>query len=207
MPLGLSTSNFLNNQANLSPSVANRLLELLQKERLASQAIIAGTDQTGAHIYIVDDPGEATSYEMEGWAAIGYGERHADLQFISEKFHPGWPFDAAFLLTYLAKKKADITPGVGGSTDLFWIAPTEGYRLLRSDEPIFKLVQELHRQIVENERSLGDAAKEEIREYVDGEISKQQATSGQQQIEAADQAGSRDTAEVSRGSEESQPEA
>jgi hypothetical protein len=144
-PLGLSTSTFLNNQTNLAPALAQKLMEQLSSEDLDSAAIVTGVDQLGAHIFVVDDPGEAVCYDLDGWAAIGSGWRHADLQFISDKYNTNCPFDEAFLLVYLAKKKADITPGVGTSTDLFWIVDgPNGYVLFLPEAEIVQLVQRLH---------------------------------------------------------------
>ncbi len=184
IPLGLSAWTFLNNQTNLAPETARKLMEQLAEEDLDSAAIITGVDQFGAHIYGVDDPGEATCYDLDGWAAIGSGWRHADLQFISDKYHRDWPFDEAFLLAYLAKKKADITPGVGTSTDLFWIVPGPGgYVLLPPEAEIVTLVRGLHDEIEKKATELGNTARKKIREYVQSELEKQRPSVGQEQLE------------------------
>jgi 20S proteasome alpha/beta subunit len=182
-PLGLSMWTFLSNQTNLSPDASSRLADLLESERLNSSAIIAGADQFGAHIYVVRDPGEARCHDLDGWAVIGSGHRHADLQFIVEKYHPRWELVDAFLMTYLAKKKADITPGVGAATDLFWITPGDQYSLLEPDAPIVVQVRKLHESIEKQAKSQVERAKGKIREWAKHTISEENKPKGQQQIE------------------------
>jgi len=207
-PLGLSIWTFLGNQTNLSLDVSSRLVDILEKECLESSAIIAGSDQFGPHIYVVTDPGEARCCDLDGWAAIGSGSRHADLQFIEEKYHRAWEFENAFLTTYLAKKKADITPGVGPTTDLFWITPGDQCRVLRPDEPIVVQVRNLHKRIEANAKRAVKKARGSIRDWVKNEISKNKPQ-GQQQIETETAGGTEaigdDTQGISGGSAEGQP--
>jgi len=207
-PVGLSIWTFLSNQTSLSPDASSRLARLLENECLESSAIIAGADQFGVHIYVVSDPGEAQCCDLDGWAAIGSGCRHADLQFIVAKYHPRWEFEDAFLMTYLAKKKADITPGVGATTDQFWITPGDQYRLLEPDAPIVVQVQKLHERIEENAKREVEEARGSIREWVRNEISGNKPQ-GQQQIETETaggaEAASDDTQGISGGSTEGQP--
>jgi 20S proteasome alpha/beta subunit len=206
-PLGLSIWSFLNSQINLNPTASSRLAGLLEDERLNSSAIITGADQFGAHVYVVADPGEATCYDLGGWAAIGSGRRHANLQFIEARYHPRVKFEDAFLMTYLAKKKADITPGVGASTDLFWITPGDQYRLLEQDAPIVVQVRDLHKSIEARTQELIESAKGQIREFVKNAISEETEPKGQQQIEARDAAASAtvNPPTVSGGTEEGEP--
>ena len=84
-------------------------------------------------------------------------------------------FPESFLLTYLAKKKADITPGVGLSTDMFWIGQ-EGYLLLTPSDPIVGSVDKLYKKSVAAEDSLKNRSLDQIREFVRKTIVEQTRT-------------------------------
>lgn len=184
-PLGLTIWNFLNADTKLQPEVMETLRKQVtgEESNLWCAAIITGKDQFGAHVYVVQDPGDETCYDFEGWAAIGSGTDHADMQFIHEGYDPSWSFDEAFLLTYLAKKRADIARGVGKTTDMFWIDGS-GFRRLGQSNEIVKLVKKLHRDLETAERQRSRGAKDSIRRYVLNEIKKQPPRQ-QQAIEAA----------------------
>ncbi len=180
-PQGLSIYTFLNSQTNLTSATANRLQELMEDARLNSRAIVAGLDGAVASIYVIADPGEAALLNMVGWAAIGNGSRHADAQFIAEKYSPTWGFEDAILLTYLAKKRADVTPGVGPHTDVFWISTTEGYVRLPDDLPIVQQLAKLHSDLMDNDKHERAKSKEKMREFVRQGLEKQQQAQGGQQ--------------------------
>ena len=185
-PIGLTSWNFMNNQTNLTPSVVKDLTEKMEREDLDCSAIIAGVDQTGPHIYVVDDPGNAECYDLDGWAAIGIGNRHADQEFIRDKYERSRPFDESFLLTFLAKKKADITPGVGPTTDMFWIGsgPANTYTLLDQGDDIVRLVHQLHADIEAKEKEMANDAKNKIKGWF-AKLRKQQAPAKQEQVSPA----------------------
>lgn len=201
-PLGLTTWSFLNNQTNLTAAALHTLMEHLAEEDLGSEAIIAGVDQSGPHIYVVEDPGEATCYDMDGWAAIGSGFRHADQQFIRDKYHRKWAMDEAFLLTYLAKKRADITPGVGPQTDMFFIGPgpDNRYTLLGADAQVVQLVRQLHADLEEQERELADNARAKIRDFFTGLAKQAEQPANQEQVDGAARSARTDDAQEVRGS-------
>ena len=201
-PLGLTTWSSLNNQTNLTAAALHTLMEQLAEEDLRSEAIIAGVDQSGPHIYVVEDPGEAVCYDMDGWAAIGSGFRHADQQFIRSKYDRNWPMDATLLLTYLAKKKADITTGVGPQTDLFFIGSgaQNKYTLLESDSELVNLVQQLHADLEEQERELADNAKTKIRDFFNDLVKQAGQPAKQEQVDGATGSARTNDAKEVRGS-------
>ena len=169
-PLGLNQWNFLNQNNNLPPAVLQRLVGDMATE-LGCEAIIAGVDAGGAHVFVVDDNG-IVNHDMQGWAAIGSGWRHANAQLIASKYDRFVPFDQAILQAYLAKKKADVTPGVGSFTDLFWVA-NEGYMLLNQDNNLVKFVKDLHQKMDASERRVTEKAKTQIANFVGGLVEPQ----------------------------------
>ncbi len=66
--------------------------------------------------------GEIACYDSVGFAAIGYGRRHAESQFMFARYTSAARPTDAILLTYVAKKRAEVAPGVGMATDMFIIA-------------------------------------------------------------------------------------
>ena len=94
--------------------------------QLPSMSVIfAGVDERGTHIYVVED-NELRCNDGVGFAAIGSGARHAETQLSLAGHAWNSPNYHALLLTYMAKKRAELAPGVGKLTDLFVIGPGLG---------------------------------------------------------------------------------
>jgi hypothetical protein len=176
-PLGLTYQTF--STVVLPPAVTDIAASRLANEKLGCRAIIAGVDQLGAQLYVVQDPGTVKNYTLDGWASIGIGSRHADLQFIAENHNRDKPFEDSLLLTYLAKKKADITPGVGVSTDVFWITATEGYRLLAQTDPTVVELERAHKSIEKSQQRIRSGARVKVQDYIKKVVSKQQEIQAQ----------------------------
>ena len=105
----------------------------IRSERANVSTIICGTesDKTG-HIYSVDEFGRHSYKNSIGFAAIGDGAWHAQSQFMFAQYDPLWTFTRALLLTYIAKRRAEVTPGVGTQSDLFFITP-QGFTFIPMD--------------------------------------------------------------------------
>jgi len=127
-PLGLSLDSFLDAQADMNQGVVNDAMERLRSHHLGVEAIIAGMDSTGAHIYTVggfNEYGEEKCYETchdaIGFCAVGIGGRHFESQYMVFQYNRIWALANAVLLMYMAKKKAEVAPGVGAATDMHYI--------------------------------------------------------------------------------------
>lgn len=114
-PLGLDIDNFL------SSSMASSLAFDMTNFKLEIETIITGSDNTGYHIFIVHEPGTVRCADSIGFAAIGMGQRHAESTFMFQRYSRQWLFQRALLLTYAAKKRAEVAPGIGVTTDFFYI--------------------------------------------------------------------------------------
>jgi hypothetical protein len=119
-PFGLTIRSFLKLQRELDPEFVNDISIRLGRSRALIQTIIAGTDSTGAHIYTVNSDGESYCHNATGFVAIGDGEWHAQSQFMFAGYISDWSFPRSILLTYGAKKRAEVAPGVGQATDMFY---------------------------------------------------------------------------------------
>ncbi len=125
-PLGLNNRSFLKSSLTMSPSVVKQLTEeIVNFEMPETETIFAGVDQTGAHIYVATGP-NISCHDLAGFAAIGGGSWHANSQFMfgaHSRFSAG---PESLFLTYYAKKRAQIAPGVGEKTDMWTMGPSLG---------------------------------------------------------------------------------
>jgi len=119
-PLGLNLESFVQTTKNFSQETIDNLIYKLEHNRVGAEAIIAGIDpDKTAHIYTVKDPGKIDCQNAVGFAAIGAGEWHAQSLFMFNKYSRLRSFSEALFLTYAAKKRAEVAPGVGDETDMF----------------------------------------------------------------------------------------
>jgi len=140
-----------------------KIKDELQKYNIDAEAIIAGIDQTGAHIYKIQYPGVVTSCDTECFAAIGIGEPHVNSQFMVARFGKNWPFEDSLLLAYTAKKRAQSNAGVGDATDLFFIGPVRGEIVIpKHMDAIKKTFGGMERGILRSEKS----ARKKLFDYV-----------------------------------------
>jgi 20S proteasome alpha/beta subunit len=158
-PLGLDQESFIARQNELSPSVINQLTYDLQAARLEIETIITGTDSTGCHIFVIDDPGAVRCSDSIAFAAIGMGQRHAESTFMFQRYARHWSYPRALLLTYAAKKRAEIAPGIGASTDFFFIG-ANGFQTIRAE--IFKEVSDTYEEMASSVGSAMEKAGQRV---------------------------------------------
>jgi hypothetical protein len=174
-PLNLNGQSFLANQGTMSGELVERLArELLNFEMPNVSTIFAGVDPTGCHIYTVHN-NEANCEDSVGFAAIGIGSRHASSQFMFARHAWNAPFPETLMLTYYAKRKAEVAPGVGLGTDMIMVGPILGSLIPIGDHVIKKLDEEYAR-IIRSETSAFTRAKGKMRTYVEELTKKAQAT-------------------------------
>lgn len=126
IPLGLTTETFVTRQRELSPSLVKDLsAEMINFTMPTIETIIAGVDNSGAHLWSALD-GEVWCQDQVGFAAVGVGQNHANSQLMMAKFTKWMEHADGAFLTFLAKKRSEIAPGVGTETDMFMIGPDPG---------------------------------------------------------------------------------
>jgi 20S proteasome alpha/beta subunit len=84
---------------------------------LPLEVLIAGTDESGPHIYGIRNPGLIDCYNSIGFHAIGTGAMHALISLI-ETYTPEASEMETMYHVFRAKKVAEVAPGVGEETDL-----------------------------------------------------------------------------------------
>jgi len=90
-----------------------------------TEAIVAAADDLNAHLYLVDS-------DDVGFVAIEIGAWHAKSLLMQARYYSGNSFATALSLAYWAKKRAEVAPGVGKSTDMFFVNKI-GWSLLAPD--------------------------------------------------------------------------
>jgi 20S proteasome alpha/beta subunit len=162
-PLGFTMRTFFEKQAHLSPEFVDDILRQIRSERADVHTIVCGTDGKGAHIYTIDDFGRLSYSNSVGFSAVGVGAWHAQSQLMFAKYDPAWSFTHALLVTYIAKRRAEVTPGVGVDTDLFFIAPSGGFCFFQPD--MVAGLEDIYREITEEQNSALGKARSRIDKF------------------------------------------
>jgi len=152
-PVGLDRQTFVSRQQELNADVLARLTNDLLNYRFTDplEAIILGIDMDGPqgavpglrypHLYVAYDS-DVKCEDATGFAAIGIGRSHAQSQFMFAGYERRWKFPKALLLAHSAKKRAEVSPGVGKATDMFSIGP--------GDSPFFAIAEHVIEELGKN---------------------------------------------------------
>lgn len=144
--------------------VAFDLTQKLLDFSLDVEALIVGVEGHGAHIFHMDSSGFVTRHDDVGFASIGIGAPHSNSVFMAASYGNQTLYYPTFALTYAAKRRAEIAPGVGKLTDMtvitsdgVFLVEQERIELLRiAYEDLMTRQQEMARTVV-NEWSKQDA--------------------------------------------------
>ncbi len=132
-PLGMNLQDFLELQGRLAEPLVLRLTRNIEAEELELELLVAGVDPSGAHLYLVRDPGTEYCFDAIGFCAIGTGEHHAELAFIRSGYSPRVGLRRAVFLAYQAKRDAEMAPGVGARFTDMAIIDEDGIHPLHQD--------------------------------------------------------------------------
>lgn len=121
-PLGMTTTDFLERQGQMAPSLVTDLFNQMQAFRgPPTEAIIVGSSGQRSDIYLIDQSGALSCQSDVGFAAIGIGAWHAKPTIMRAGYGKHIPYATALSISYAAKKSALVAPGVGSTTDMFLI--------------------------------------------------------------------------------------
>lgn len=165
----------------------------MRKSALEALITIAGLDHTGAHIYVVADPGVAISFDTESFAVTGLGAELARPQLMLARYHRRWsPVDAAFLI-YSAKRRAETVSSVGTQTDMFMVVSGQNPPIYQYQANDMKVMSKIfNRQLLREQKNSKQASKEFVK-YLTGAQKPQQSTSTADQQPSAQQPSSEPT--------------
>ncbi len=178
-PLGLDVDTFLRRQREMSPDLVRHLESDLHRHRLEIETIVMGVDTAGAHIYVVHDPGQPARFNSIGFAAVGIGAAHAQSQFMFAGYTRFWPFERALFLTYTAKKRAEVAPGVGNATDVFIVGP-HANPMVQVPQQMVDELQKIHDAAKAKERAAGEEAHQTIEKFIRDALAQEAAKQMQQ---------------------------
>jgi 20S proteasome alpha/beta subunit len=163
-PLNLSRETFNTTQRLMDPGLVEKLaMKLVDYEVPYTGTLIAGNDCEGTHIYRVED-GELSSLSTVGFGAIGKGSRHAESQFMLARHSWDAALADTLLLTYVAKRRAQIAPGVGEATDLCAVIGLGGYTDIRRE--IIDALEREYTTIVKSEAAAMSKARSNITQFL-----------------------------------------
>lgn len=164
-PLGLNKDSLIARQHEMSPDfLANLTKQMLSFNLPFVAAIVTGIDDEGTHIYVLNAD-QISCMDTIGFASIGSGSRHAESQFMLARHSFNSPLPETLLLTYSAKKRSEISPGVGKETDMFMIGPGLGSHTILKSEVMKKLDDE-YQKVTKGENKILQNAKKEVTRYI-----------------------------------------
>jgi hypothetical protein len=186
---GFDYDKFTNQNRDLAPSTIGSLVDDLrtfQAEYPGVWTLFAGLDPTGSHIYSALGS-SIYCHDASGFAAIGTGARHASSQFMLARHSLKKPLAETLRLTYFAKKRSEVAPGVGSLTDMCLIGPALGsFQGFDQEQQIAEL-QSLYKESLADERRLLKRAQKGINAFVE----KLKQPPGGQVVDAAATSGAR----------------
>jgi hypothetical protein len=133
-PHGLSLESFHGMHRGLNEQVVMLLENQLSQYNLGVELLLAGVDESGAHIYTNGNPGGGnTNHDPIGWAAIGIGAPHV-LSTMAGYVHSATAdYKQTLFRVYSAKRGAEVAPGVGRETEMAVIS-NDGLKRLSNDD-------------------------------------------------------------------------
>lgn len=98
--------------------VFQQIMMMAQQFNLGVEFLVAGVDDSGAHVAHVGNPGVISQLQKLGHAAIGSGGIHALTRLSLAAQHRKRGLSETLADVYTAKRAAEVAPGVGDATDL-----------------------------------------------------------------------------------------
>jgi hypothetical protein len=193
IPRGLDANTFISRQSEMRSEFILETTRQIHRceadfrDMYGVETIITGIDNSGSHIYAIlksSSGDHVTCCDSIGFAAVGIGGRHAESQFMMAGHNPPSNRDETLLLTYMAKKRSEVAPGVGRGTDMFTIGPMLGSVSMLENIPDFdmKRINSIYKKMEQEQAKRFKAAKKKTKEYIaEMFASREQAKQQQQQ--------------------------
>jgi hypothetical protein len=171
----LTLDSFISKQKEMDSDfinmITNRIsrfeIDDMRDERI--ETIITGIDDSGPHIFVVAN-GEISSHDRLGFASIGIGSGHANLHFMLSAYSPRTLETKALLTIHQAKKKSEVSPGVGKDTDMCVIGPLKGTFMMLvpipPDKDIVKDLDKFYNTYKKGIKKLDEKAEKNITDYL-----------------------------------------
>lgn len=132
------------------------------------EAIVMGLDQSGAHLYAIDNRG-TTCQDWVGFTSIGAGYWHANSQLMFAGHVKTRQLAETTMLVYTAKRRAEVAPGVGEETDMVVIGPALGEQG-PVGVPLLDLLSSTYNQVQLQAEKVRLNANQKIDEYLQNSV-------------------------------------
>jgi hypothetical protein len=131
---GVSLPDYLKNQQPMFTTLALKM----ESYDLSVQLLVAGVDNSGAHLFQVSNPGLCQNMDKLGYATIGSGQIHALVWLQLARQTRQTDVLTTLLDVYSAKRVSEVAPGVGTETDIAIIDEKETWwkRARKRDPPL-----------------------------------------------------------------------
>jgi hypothetical protein len=134
----------------------------LEESALELEVIVMGLDDTGAHIFTIEDPGIAVCHDDLSFCAVGIGAFHAASSYMFGRYTKISNFADCAYLTYTAKRRAEVAPGVGKQTIMIYVTPDKGAQTI--EDPHVHLLKSHYDEAVAEIQKIHYMAHETVRE-------------------------------------------
>jgi hypothetical protein len=95
-----------------------QILGLVSQHNLQTDLLVAGMDDSGAHVFAITHPGQLLPLATTGFGAIGSGGVHAGVRMSLGQHTKAASLVDTLYNVYEAKRASEVAPGVGKLTDL-----------------------------------------------------------------------------------------
>lgn len=131
---GLDFQSYYGMHSGLSQQVVMLADDALQKFDFGVELLLAGVDDTGAHVATNGNPGGGNqSHDSIGWTAIGSGAIHVLPSMAGFEHSPQAGYGQTLFRVYASKRRAEVAPGVGHETEVAVIS-RDGIKRLSESE-------------------------------------------------------------------------
>lgn len=160
---GLTFKSFHAEQKSFAPEFLRQVLDELENwDNNLGSILIAGIDESGGQVYRINDPGYAETCGQAGYATIGIGGEYAEAVFMGAQYSRQFAWVDALVLTYSAKKRAEVAAGVGKLTDLWWVTNERGLLYYGPNEPISQGLEKMFEERSKKEQVALDEDRETL---------------------------------------------
>lgn len=142
--LGVDFAQF---QGLVGQSSASQILQqvvgMIMQHNLQLDILVAGSDDSGSHLFLVTHPGVLMPMDTNGFVAIGSGGLHAAVRLSLGQHTKTTSLVETVHSVYEAKKAAEVAPGVGKLTDM---AIIKNGRISTVDDKLFNTLESVHKE-------------------------------------------------------------
>src|SRR5919204_1144144 len=144
-PRGITMQQFYQGlQQAMLPQLVINIDNLIGTFNYNLEVLIAGADDSGAHLYAITNPGGSyDDFQPIGYAAIGSGALHAVQSLIGMRQTPLRCLHETVFNVYVSKRRAEAAPGVGRETDVVMI---QANAITRVEQPVLQQLDTLYQE-------------------------------------------------------------